>query len=555
MKMNFKPEPISLPDVMAGLSIAGLLLPEAVAYSGIGNMPPQAGVWALFAGLLMYGLFGSSRFAIVSATSSSAVVLASVTSAMSQGSPELALMLASGVVILIGLFFVLGSIFKLGHISDFIAKPILTGFTFGLAVVISCKQLPKILGLQVQHSDVFHIVNGLIVQFVSWNKVGLLLGVTGLLLLFLLQHFRRIPAALVLIVIGIGLGSSGWLEPYSISLVGNIHLDLSNPVLPELQKEQWLRLGEVAAAMALVLYAESYGAICSMAIKHADTISPNRDLLAFGFSNILSGLFNGMPVGAGYSGTSANEAAGAVSKWAGLVCLLVIFFVVLLLLPALAYIPEPFLAAIVIHAVSNALKPAALRPYFVLRRDRVVLLASIFGVLALGVLDGLLIAIGVSIMMTLRRLTHAQVDELGRMNDGHDFVSLKDHPEAVKTPKVLILRPETPLFFANAERVLFLVRQQCLQSPSVRVLLVSLEESPDLDATSIDALCALAAQLQQAGQRLLLARLKKPAKEVLLRASVSHFNAESLCEWSVDDAVQIANNWIKQLDESADPCV
>ena len=528
-------------DVIAGLSIAGLLLPEAVAYSSIGNLPPQAGIIALFAGLICYGLFGTSRFAIVSATSSSAAVLAAATASISNGDNGLRLVLAFGLVIITGLFFLLAGLARMGSVTDFIAKPVLRGFAFGLAIIIILKQFAGMVGVHPIHSDIIRFFSELVYQFATWNIVGVATGAIALGLLFLFARFKHLPGGLI--VIGLGLVAGQWLDlqQYGVSLVGAINLHLDAPTLPTLSDSEWLRLGELGFAMVMILYSESYGSIRIFAMKHGDTASPNRDLLAFGLSNLVSGFFHGMPVGAGYSGTSANEAAGATTRLAGLVASLVVLVIVLTMLHSIALTPKPVLAAIVIHAVSHTLNPTIFRPYFTWKRDRLVIIASVIGVLLFGVLDGLLAAIVISLMMMLRRFSESTIAILGRLDQSHNFVDMMVHPEAKPIAGIIILRPDEPLFFANVERILSQARQAILTAvPSIHTVILSLEESPDLDSSSLEALRDFFGFAAKERKRLILARLKHPIHEILKQLVPPSLVAPSFSGLSVDDAVRLA---------------
>ncbi|PIF77039.1 MFS superfamily sulfate permease-like transporter [Variovorax sp. 54] len=538
-------------DLVAGVSIAGLLLPEAVAYSGIAGLPPQAGVIALFAGLLVYGLFGSSRFAIVSATSSSAAVLFAATTAMPGVDAATRLALGAGLVLLTGVFFVLAGLARLGAVSSLIAKPVLRGFALGLALTIVVKQLPKVLAVQPAHSDFFRLVAGLATEWRHWNLAGAAMALVALVLLRGLARWRAVPAALLVIVGGIALDVSGLCQAWGVAAVGPISLDFSHPGVPSLDRAQWLGLGELAFAMALILYAESYGSIRTFAMRHGDNVSANRDLLALGGANLLSALFQGMPVGAGYSATSANESAGAHSRAAGLVAGAVVLVAVLTLLPWIAHTPEPLLAAIVINAVSHSLNPSSLRPYFHWRRDRLVALVAVAAVLLLGVLDGLLAAIGVSLLLLLRGFSRTTVSWLGRLGQSHDYVDTGRHPEAVVPPGVLIARPEVPLFFGNADAVFASIRARIDATPGLQRMVLSLEESPDLDATSIEALCDFAAYVRVRGARLSLARVKDGVRDLLAKVDSPDLHAEVYAPWSVDDAVEAGTS--RQQANAASP--
>lgn len=543
-KVNLKASQVSSrwQDSITGLSVAGLLLPEAVAYSTIASLPPQTGIIALFAGLVCYGLLGTSRFAIVSATSSSAAVLAAATLSMSGGDTSTRLILAVGLVIITGLFFILAALARLGNITDFIAKPVLRGFAFGLAIVIILKQCVSIVGVSshIHNSDIFELGYSLLSQSTDWNIVGIVVGVTSLALLFLLERLRYVPGGII--VIGLGIVASQWLHlpSYGVHVIGSIHMQLDHLTLPVLPKTEWLRLAELGFAMVLILYSESYGSIRTFAMKHGDPVSPNRDLLALGVANLISGLLHGLPVGAGYSATSVNEAAGAKTRLAGGVAALVVLAIVLTLLPYIALTPEPVLAAIVIHAVSQALNYKTLSTYFVWRRDRIVVIAAITGVLLLGVLDGLLLAIGFSLMMMLSRLSESKVSPLGRLGESHNFVDMEVHPEARAIEGIIILRPDEQLFFANADRILSQVQQTIVSAGStIHTIIISLEETSDLDSSTLEALLDFFRFIAQEKKQLVLARLKHPVHQILNQV-MPNLTELSFIGLSVDDAVSMA---------------
>jgi MFS superfamily sulfate permease-like transporter len=528
------------PDIIAGISIAGLLLTEAVAYSSIAGLPPQAGVVALFSGLISYGLLGRSRFAIAAATSSSAAVMAAAIASMGVNDIALRIALSVGLITLSGAFFIIASLAKLGGISDFIAKPVLRGFAFGLSLVIITKQLPKIVGVYPPHSDFLNFAFELFSRFQEWNWHGILVASFALLLLFVLSKVRHMPAALVVIALGIGIDRWIDLTVYGIKLVGPIQLALAPPTIPMLDHAQWLRLAELAVAMVLILYAETFGSIQTYALKHGDTTSPNRDLLALGLANIASGLLHGLPVGAGFSATTANETAGAKSRLSGWVCAAVALIIVLTLLPEIAMTPEPVLAAVVIYAVSHSLNFRVFRIYFEIRRDRLVVVASVLCVLFFGVLDGLFAGIVMSLAMMLQRWSASSVSVLGRLSNSHDFASVVFHPEANQIEGILIVRPEEPLFFANVTRILQQVQQAISVRGDINTLILSMEESPDLDSTTVEALTDFAKIIETAGQRLIFVRLKNSAREVLQRTSIEQLSTTLLLDLSVDTAVTTA---------------
>ncbi len=514
--MNFR-RLADLADVLAALSIAGLLLPEAVAYSGLANLPPQAGVIGLFAGLLCYGLVGRSRFAIVAATSSSAAVMAAATAALGAGDEPARVILASILVPCTGLAFVLAGSARLGAISNLIARPVLRGFSFGLALVIAVKQVPSLAGLRTHSGSFFALVLEMLHTLLAANPAALTAGLAALAGLFVLERFRRIPGALVVIVAGIA--ASGWLTVRGVALTGAIHLSLDPPRFLLPAHLDWPQLIEFSLALMFILYAESYSSIRTFALKHDDPVQPNRDLVALGFANLVSGLFHGTPVGAGYSASSANEAAGCHSRASGLLAAAFILALVLLCLPYIERIPQPVLAAIVMHAVSKSLRLAPLRVYFRWHRDRLITVIAVAAVLVFGMLNGLLFAIAFSLAMLLQTLARPRLAELGRLG-AHDFVNIERVPKAERSPEVLVLRPEEPLLFANADPVLALARARVQRVATVRLVVLSLEESPDLDASSLESLSEFSTWLVHRQVELRVARLKDRARDALLRADI-----------------------------------
>lgn len=528
-------------DVLAGLSIAGLLLPEAVAYSSIAALAPQAGVIALFAGLLCYGLFGTSRFAIVSATSSAAAVLAAATATLANGDPQLRSTLAAGLVLVTGGLFLLAGIFRFGSVTSFIAKPVLRGFAFGLALTIILKQVASVVGVHLIDANLVRFAPQLLAQLPQWNWPAAGVAAVALVLLLLFSRFPRVPGGLLVVVIGIAAGQWLNLSAYGVKMIGLIDLSLEVPNLPVLPFADWLRLGEVAFAMVMILYAESYGSISTYALKHGDRVNSNRDMLALGATNLLSGLFHGLPAGAGYSATSANEAAGATSRLAGGVAALVVLLIVMTVLPYIALTPEPILAAIVIHALARGLSLQPLGRYFIWRRDRVLVMCAVGAVLVLGVLDGLLVSVAISVLLMLKQMSAANIQILGRIDGGHDFVDVQRHPAAETVPGVLVVRPDEALFFANVERILGAALHLIRHPPApIHTVILSLEESPDLDGTSIEAMQEFFVRVHNEGKRLILARLKDSAETVLSALPEVRANGVMLSGLSVDGAVQRA---------------
>ena len=520
-------------DLVAGLSVAGLMLPEAVAYAGIAGLPPQRAIYAGVAGCLFYALLGRSRFAIVAPTSSAAAILAATLAAMPGGAAEKALD-ATILVGLTGLLFLLASALRLGGLTGFISRPVLRGFAFGLAITIAVRQLPLLVGAEAHAPDVFRLATALLAALPAWNPASVAIGLIALASLLLIRRYRFVPGAFLVLAAGIAASAAFGLGARGVALVGTIDLALGWPELPWIGLDALSRLAQFALPLVLILFAESWGTIRALALRHGDRVEANRELGALGLANLAAFAVQGMPVGAGFSAGSASEAAHAGSRATGIVAAVAVGLLILFAGGWIALLPEPVLAAVVIAALAHALDPAPLIRLWRLDRDQYVALGAAAGVLALGVLNGMLLAIALSLAALVQRMAFPHVARLGRRDGGHVFVDLARHPDAVSPPGIAIWRPAEPLFFANAERVLGEIARGTLADPEARAVVISLEESFDLDSTALDALSEGDAALRAAGRRVALARVHDRVRDLLVAA---RGDLPKRSFYSVDEAV------------------
>ena len=507
-------------DLLAGLSVAGLLVPEAVAYAGIAGLAPGRALIAGVVGGLVYATVGRSRFAVVSATSSSASILAAALGSLVAG-PGLAGAgdvdaLATAMTLMVAVMFTALGLLRLGGLAGFVSRPVLRGFAFGLAATIIIKQVPHLVHLALPGSTIGLVLAGLATHWAQWHWPSLCLGLGALMALIGLRRVPGMPATRVVMAAGIALGSVGPLAHLGIALVGPTPIAMPHLALPT-DFGVWQRIAQLSAPLTLIIFAESWGTIRGLALAHGDDISSNRELTAIGLANGAAALVQGMPIGAGFSIGSANASAGARSRLSAAVASLATLALVLLAGPLIARIPEPVLAAVVISALLHALNPAPIARLFDLHRDQWIAFAAAVGVLVLGVLGGMMAAIALSLVQLLYRWSHPVTSELGRIGTSHDFVDIRHHPDAKRVPGLAIFRPNAPLFFANAETVLRTIAID-VRKRGAQVLILSLEESDDLDSTALDALGEFAQALQATGCRLILARTHDRVRDLLTAA-------------------------------------
>ena len=427
-----------------------------------------------------------------------------------------------------------------GALSSFISRPVLQGFTFGIAITITSKQLPAITGVSAKGLGVLPLLWHLLTNIPQWHPISVLIGAASLSVLFLLKRFRGVPASALMLCAGVLLSVLVNLPARHVALVGEIAIGLPHPAWPSLSLDVWTRVLELALPLFLILFAESWSSIRGLALLHGDTVVANRELLGLGCANAASGLLQGMPVGAGFSASSAAEAASARSRFAGLAAMTVLLLLTIWGRSLVALLPAPVLATVVIASLFHALNPAPLLRLWHIKRDQFVAVAAVVAVIFLGVLDGMLIAVGLSLLALVQRFAGTRVSQLGRIAGTHDFVDLSRFSDAQTDPRILVLRPAEPLFFANAEQVLTAVARQAEAEMAVRSVILSLEESPDLDSTALDALVDCDARLAKLGRKLFLARVRDRIRDLLDAAGGKDLASDARCFHSVADAFDSA---------------
>jgi SulP family sulfate permease len=535
-------------DVVSGLCVAGLLLPEAVAYAGLAHLPVDHALIALVVGLTIYAVFGSSRFAIVAPTSSTATLAAAAalsmtggfaaTSAFAYTQTVMALVLLSGVMLMVLAFA------RQGQLSTFISRPVLKGFAFALAVSIVIKQLPDALGFELPRevqSDPLHVLSYAAMHWQVWHLSSIAVALIAAVLIVALRRWPQVPASMLVIVLAISAALLFDLQSLGVREIGAVAPLSFQPGFPVLPLDDWIRAGELAFGLVMLVFAESWGSMRTMALPHGDPLDANHELMVLGACNMGAALMQGMPVGAGFSAASANAAAGAVSRKSGIVALVAIVLAIQLALPALHFLPRPVLAVAVISALWHALSPRPMLTVWRMKRDRTLLAGAVLAVLALGVLDGMLAAIGLSVLDALNRFSQPVVHELGELGSSRNYVDVNAHHGASAKPGLLILRPEVPLFFGSAERVMSAVLKSAAARDELRTVILSLEESADLDSTAVDCLMELRQGLHQMGKELLLARVKTSVRVLLANCDPQGLGAEEFMFWSVADAADFAS--------------
>ncbi|TDD90660.1 SulP family inorganic anion transporter [Saccharopolyspora karakumensis] len=519
-------------DVVAGMTVWAVLVPEALAYATIAGVPPVVGLYAAPAALVLYAAFGSSRHLVVGPMSATAALSAAVVAGVASRPGSDAVVLTAGLAVVAGVIAVGAGLLRLGFLAGFISEPVLKGFIVGLALTIIVGQLPKLLGVDGGDGEFFEKLWALIGHLGEVNGWSLAVGVPALLLvLVFMRYLPLVPASLIVVACGVLAAVLLGLEDRGVAVVGDIEPGLPSIGVPALALGDYLALVAGGAGIVLVGFSEGLGAAKTYAAKAGYDVDPNRELLGLGAANLGAGLMSGMVVNGSLSKTAVNGTAGARSQVSGLVVSGLTIVTLLVLTPLFEQLPEPVLAAVVIAAVIELVDVGGLRELFrvwtrrlgsiygvAARADFLAALAALVGVLVFGTLAGLFVGIAMSALLLLYRASRPNLAILGRIpGETQVWADVARHPGAEQTEGVSVIRVESGLFFANAEHVRSGIREVGEQ-PGMRGVVLDVETVPFVDVTAARMLAALARDLDAKGVRLLLARDVGQVRDVLRSA-------------------------------------
>jgi len=529
-------------DVIAGVTLWGVVVPEGIAYAGLAGMPLQAGLYTILATLVAYAIFGTSRQLVVVSTSASAVMLASVITALNPPDQASYITLAGGLILVVGAVFLLAGILKLGFITNFISRPVMEGFIFGLAVFVSVKQLPKLFGISHGDGNSLEQIGYVFSHLGQTNIPTLLVGAGALVLLFVLHRYaRRVPAGLVVLIAGIIISAALGLSAAGVQIVGVIPAGLPSVSLPEVRLHDLWVLLPGALGMFLVIFSEGLGAADVFASKHNYELRPDQELIAYGTANLSSGLLGGLAAGGSLSQSSVNDSAGARTSVSLLVAAVLGLVTVIALTPLFTNLPEAVLAALIIFAVIRLMKFRQMQGFYRLQKMEFWLgMMALLGVLMLDVLPGLAIAVLFSLVYVIYKSSRPHVSVLGRVpGTPGAYTDIQRHPEDRPLEGLIIFRLNAPLYFANAslihDRLRDLIRDN---QPPPKAVILDMSACDNLDITSLEMLEKLIKEMREAGIEVMAAEVHQPVRDMALRSGLAHEFNRSQVFPTVDTAVQ-----------------
>jgi high affinity sulfate transporter 1 len=534
------------PDLTAGVTLAAYALPVSLAYASLAGLPPQMGLYCYLVGGLGYAVFGSSRHLAIGPTSAISLLLGVSLVELSGGDPQRQAMLASVTALLMAGVFLLAWLLRLSVLVNFISESILTGFKAGAALVIAATQLPKLLGVPGGGDDFFERIGLLGRQLGSTSIVALAIGGAALALLLLGE--RRLPGrpvALGVVVLSLLAVAVGQLERYGVQIVGDIpaglpQFGLEGSDLATLQMPETRQLVRLACACFLLSYIESVSAARTFALKHHYDVDPRQELLGLGAASLLAGLWQGYPIAGGLSQSAVNERGGARTPLSLVVTSAALCCVLLFLTGLFRTLPQAVLASIVLVAVVGLIDVGELRHLWrASRMDFAAAAVALAGVLLMGVLDGVMVAVLASVLMLLGRSARPHVAFLGRIPGTNRFSDLARHPDNQPIPGVLAYRVQSSLLYYNVDHVLEVVRKRAHAQEGLRLVICDLSNVPYVDIAGARLLRRLHEELHAAGIDFKIVEAHGPVRDVLraegLEALVGSISRHNTLATLLDD--------------------
>ncbi|HET9830706.1 MAG TPA: SulP family inorganic anion transporter [Vicinamibacterales bacterium] len=531
------------PDLLAGATAAAVVIPKAMAYATIAQLPVQVGLYTACVPMAIYAMLGTSRPLSVSTTTTIAILSAAALGDVSLANGSVTLEANASLTVLVGVILIAASLLRLGFVADFISEPVLVGFKAGIAVVIVADQIPKILGVHIAHGSFVRNLVALAHALPETSFVTLVIGVVTIVLLVGLERFApSVPAPLVAVACGIGATWLLHLDAYSVAIVGQIPQGLPPLTMPSwsLASEHWAD----ALGIALMSFTETIAAGRAFASDDEPVPDANRELLATGVANAGGAFFGAMPSGGGTSQTAVNRGAGALTQLAALVTAGVSLAAMLLLAPVIALMPQAVLAATVITYSIGLIQPREFQSILRVRRTEFIwALTALAGVVLLGTLKGIIVAIAVSLLALAHQATNPQVYVLGRKRGTNVFRPLSvEHPDDETFPGLLLLRIEGRVFFVNAAYIAQRIKP-LVDAAKPAVIAVDLSAVFDLEFTALKMLTEAVRRQRERGMSVWLVGLNPAVRSVIERSDLGEMLGREGLHFNVEVAVA---NYLRQ---------
>jgi len=510
-------------DVVAGLTVSAAVIPGGLAYASLAGMPPQTGLYAALLGALSYVFFASSREVIVGPTSPLAILLLAGVGPVATASGTSYVSLVGLTTVIVGLFCVVAWLFRLGHLVNFISGSVLTGFASGAGLYIISTQLGKLVGISGSSGTFFQRVAFILAHASEAQPTTVVVGLFSIVLLLAGRRlFPRVPTALLVVLLAIAASSALDLQARGVAIVGQLQSGLPGLAIPPIPSVGVVEsLVPVAFALFILSYVQGIGAVQTFARRNGYRADPDQELLADGAANLGAGLFGGFAVGGSMSRSALNDSMGGKSQVVSAVVTVVLVVVLLFLTGLFTTLPEATLGAVVTVAVVGIVDVSGMQRLRTISSNEFVIASAAFlGVLALGMLWGVFIGVGLSLLIVISRASSPETEVLARVPGTDNFVDRERHPETVEDPGVLVYRVDAGLFYANVNPVQDDLEERVDEHTPVDLVVFDLSSSPMVDLAAAEMLTDLHGSLDARGIDLRVAGANEQVERLLEAADL-----------------------------------
>lgn len=527
-------------DAIAGLTVAVMAIPQAMAYAVLAGLPAIYGLYASVVPLLIYPMFGTSRQLAFGVIAIDMLIVSAGVSLITTSGSENYLMLVLLLTIMVGVIQLLMSVFRLGFIVNLLSKPVILGFTAAAPIIISLSQIDNLLGLQIQHApNIYATLDAYWNNIWNLNLVETIIGGGSILVLLAFKrYYKKAPKALIVILAS---GITVWaIQPasFSINVIGSVPGGLPSFSVPDFQFNDLRRLLPTAITLALVQFMTVISLGKTFGFKHGYSVRANNELFALGSANILGGLFQGVPSSGSYSRSAINDEIGAKTPLSNVFAALVVIITLLFLTPLLYFIPMPALAAIIIVAALGLIDIEQLKETFITKeRDGFIALFTFVTVLVIGIQEGILLGIAASLFDNLIRNSRPNLAVLGRVKGDRIYRDIAHFPTAHEIEGILVVRVDASFSFNNAEYMKRFILDKSDDKPITSVV-VDGQSINDMDTTAIETLEMMIKDLNNSGIELYFAGLKRPVRAVMIRSGLARKMGGKYFHLTPDKAVR-----------------
>ena len=513
-------------DLFAGITVAALLIPQGMAYALIAGLPPIYGLYAALTPQIIYALLGTSRQLAVGPVAMDSLLVATGLGALSIDDPSQYILMAIFLAFLVGAIQLLMGLFRMGFIISFLSKPVIIGFTSAAAVIIGLSQLKYIMGIELSQSNQLHIfIQSLINSNSSLHFMTIIISITSVVFILLIKKLnRKIPSALIAVILGILWVYFNGLDKQGVSVVGVIPEGLPSFKTPSFEVGSLKKLFPTAFTLALVAFMEAISIGKTMEEKHKNyVIDPNQELIALGSANIIGSFFQSYPTTGGFSRTAVNDQAGAKTGVAALVTALSVAIILMFFTHWFYFLPKAVLASIIITAVINLVDfKFAIRLYKKRKDEFVILIITFLATLFLGITEGILLGILISLLLLVYRASMPHYAFLGRIGNTNYFKNVNRFPEEIiQREDLIILRFDAQLFFGNIQFFKELVLNTIKEKEKVvKGFVINARAINYIDSTASEQLYDLILSLQKKGIRVMVVGAIGPARDLILKSKI-----------------------------------